>query len=93
MIQTLEGHNPHVDFLREKGEGIDHLGYNIGLEDFDRIVSELAKEGMEVIYKRLDDNELPIVYLSGDDIGGIMIELIGIKKGQTLTKLLNKEQQ
>ena len=93
FIQTLDGHNPHVDFLREKGEGIDHLGYNIDLEDFDRIMSELAKEGIDVIYQRIDDSQLPIVYLAGEGDAGIMIELIGMKKGQTLTNLIDEKQR
>lgn len=88
LIQTLEGNNPHIDFLREKGEGVDHIGYHVAPEDFDKKLAEFAEKGIVPVYHRLT-GPMPVVYLDTADIGGIMIELMGIKKGQTIASMVD----
>ena len=65
LIQTLEGVNPHVDFLREKGEEIDYVGYHIELENFDKVLAGFAKKGIQPIYHRLT-SAMPCVYLASN---------------------------
>jgi len=79
LIQTLEGETPNTDFLKKNGEGISHLGFHVDLNDFDEILAELARAGIEPVFHRLNP-ERPIAYLNTDEIGGAMIELIGVKK-------------
>ena len=79
LIQTLEGESPNTDFLKKNGEGISHFGYTVDMDEFDRILAELAKAGVKPIFQRIEP-ERSIVYLNADKIGGIMIELTGFKK-------------
>jgi len=77
LIQVLEGETPHTEFLKEKGEGIHHLGFHV--DDLDGMLAALAKEGIEpVFYKTF--SWMTVAYLNTDKVGGVMIELIEIKK-------------
>lgn len=79
MTQVLEGETPNADFLQKKGEGISHLGFHVDAKDFDKVLAELAEAGVEPVFHRLNQGR-PIAYLNTDKIGGVMIELIGVKK-------------
>lgn len=92
LIQTLEGENAHVDYLREKGEGIDHIGYHIDPGEFDKVLAEFIRQGMEPIYHRLN-NPMPTVYLASDRVGGILLELIGMKKGSSIASMVNARER
>ena len=76
LLQVMEGETPNADFLKKKGEGIAHLAFFVDVNDFDSMLSELDKVGIEPVYHRLN-NEKPVAYLNTDEIGGVMIELIG----------------
>jgi len=72
LIQVLEGETPHTDFLRERGEGLQHLCFRV--DDFAATAAELAREGIGPVW------HLPGVpvfaYVNSDDIGGVMFELV-----------------
>ena len=75
LIRVLEGDTPHTDFLREKGEGLQHLRFRV--DDLDKTLAELAKEGIQpVMYQRFPDFGTAFAYLNSDKIGGVMFELI-----------------
>jgi len=48
LIQVLEGETPHTEFLREKGKGIQHLGFRV--DDLDGMLAALAKDGIEPVF-------------------------------------------
>jgi 4-hydroxyphenylpyruvate dioxygenase-like putative hemolysin len=73
LIQVLEGETAHSKFLDEKGEGVHHMRFLV--DDLNGILSELAKEGIQPIWRR--DN---MVLLNSDRIGGIMFELVQIAR-------------
>ena len=82
LIQVLEGELPHSDFLREKGEGAQHLFCGL-VDDLSGMLAELAKEGIEPVFRTpltVGDVEVEAVYLNADRIGGLMIELAGLKQ-------------
>jgi len=95
LVQVLEGETPHTEFLREKGEGIQHVAFLV--RNLDQKLQELAKSGIEPVmrYRLLMDNpagsgeardeagarvELNEVYLNSDKIGGVMIQLMEFKE-------------
>ena len=49
LVQVLEGETPHTEFLRKKGEGIQHIAFRVdGLE---AKLAELAKQGIEPVMR------------------------------------------
>ncbi len=77
LIEVLEGETPHTDFLREKGEGLQHLRFTV--DDFAATAAELAKKGIEPVWHR----GIPVfAYLSTDNIGGVMFELLEGRKNE-----------
>ncbi len=45
LVQVLEGETVHTEFLREKGEGMQHVAFLV--RNMDETLSELAKSGIE----------------------------------------------
>lgn len=79
LIQVLEGETPHTEFLRERGEGLQHLRFSV--ENLDGTLAKLAKEGIEPVFQHsYPEIGISFAYLDTDKIGGVMIELIEIKK-------------
>lgn len=82
LIQVLEGEAPYTDFLREKGEGLHHLRFQV--DDLDGMVAELAREGIEPeFHKSFPELGIKFAYLSSDKIGGVIFELIEDKGRQS----------
>jgi catechol 2,3-dioxygenase-like lactoylglutathione lyase family enzyme len=79
LIQVMEGKTPHSEFLREKGEGIQHLRFHV--DDLDSMLAELAKDGIRpVFHHSYPEYGIAFAYLNSDKIGGVMFELIEEKK-------------
>lgn len=79
LIEVLEGETPHTEFLRERGEGLQHLRFRV--DDIDETLSKFAKDGIEpVFYHSYPEIGVSFAYMNTDRIGGVMIELIEIKK-------------
>ncbi len=79
LIQVLEGETPHTEFLREKGEGMHHLRFNVN--NIDDMLTAFAKEGIEPVWHQsLPEFGVSFAYLDTNKIGGMMIELIEIKE-------------
>jgi len=79
LIQSLEGDTPYADFVREKGEGLHHLG--IWVDDLHSTLAKLEKEGIHpVFHKYYPDINFGFAYLDSDRIGGVMLELIQKRK-------------
>ena len=84
LVEVLEGESPHTEFLREHGEGLQHLAFSVeGIED---VVAKLAAEGLEPILEYAFETEqvgrtfrVQEVYLnSAEYIGGSTVQLIEI---------------
>jgi len=57
LIQVLEGETAHTEFLREKGEGIQHIAFTV--DDLDDALAKLAREGIEPIMRYKLPIEVP----------------------------------
>ena len=80
LIQPVEGKSIYTEFLDSKGEGLHHLAFQV--DDLDALLAELSKEGIEPIWhQRLPQFGIAFAYLNTDRIGGVIFELIEVKKG------------
>jgi methylmalonyl-CoA/ethylmalonyl-CoA epimerase len=72
LIQILEGDSFHLEFLREHGEGIHHLGFFV--PDFKAKVEKAKAMGFRVL--QTGPFGLAYAYLDTRQPGGIIFELI-----------------
>jgi len=87
LVEVMEGESPHTEFLRAHGEGLQHVAFSV--KDIERVVADLAAEGLEPILDYRFQTEqnghrflVKEVYLnSADFIGGSTIQLIEILPG------------
>lgn len=79
LIQPVEGKSIYTEFLDSKGEGLHHLAFQV--DDLDALLADLAKEGIKPIWQqRLPQFGIAFAYLNTDRIGGVIFELIEVKK-------------
>jgi 4-hydroxyphenylpyruvate dioxygenase-like putative hemolysin len=79
LIQVLEGESIHSEFLREKGEGLQHVRFTV--DKLDDILAEWAKAGIEPVWQHsFPEIGISWAYVNTDAIGGVMAELIEIKQ-------------
>jgi hypothetical protein len=71
--------HPFTDFLRERGEGAQHLGFEVN--DLDGMLTKLAKEGIDPLF-RVTLPDVALAFLNTDKIGGVQFELIEMKGKQ-----------
>lgn len=74
IMQTTAGENEvHARFLRERGEGIEHFGYEV--DDLQASIRDFETAGFEVI---LIKHGAPpgSVYLDTTSVGGTITELV-----------------
>lgn len=84
LVEVLEGESPHTEFLRQHGEGLQHVAFSV--KDIDQVVQKLAKEGIVPILEYTFDTQqgehafrVQEVYLNtAEAIGGSTIQLIEI---------------
>ncbi len=79
LIQVLEGESIHSEFLREKGEGLQHIRSTV--DNLDDILAEWAKAGIEPVWQHsMPQIGISWAYVNTGAIGGVMAELIQIKQ-------------
>lgn len=65
LIEVLEGETPHSEFLREKGEGFQHLGFEV--DNIEAMLPLLADEGINPILQYSMTIEVPAEMAAGRD--------------------------
>lgn len=93
LVQVLEGETVHTEFLRERGEGLQHVAFLV--RNLDEKLKELAKSGIEPAMslripidapagqagtEKKTRLELTEVYLDSGRIGGTMIQLMEFRE-------------
>lgn len=73
LIQVLKGENIHSKFLKERGEGIHHLGFFV--DDLEKELEAFKREGFEVLW-RSEIGMTKFAYLDTEKTFGILLELI-----------------
>jgi len=74
LIQVLDGESVHSKFLREKGEGLHHVGFIV--EDLEEELTRLEKEGIKVLERGIVQEMVKFAYLDTEKRLGIILELI-----------------
>ncbi len=73
LIQPIEGESPHQEFLNEKGEGIQHLGFIV--DNLEEDVKCLTAEGSSILLTSQFKSGGGVVYLDLD-VAGLIVELV-----------------
>lgn len=84
LVEVMEGESPHTDFLREYGEGMQHVAFSV--RDIHGVVDKLAGQGLKPILEYEFETEqnghrirVQEVYLnSAEFISGTTIQLMEI---------------
>ncbi len=72
LIQIVEGDSVHLEFLREHGEGLHHLGFKV--KDFQAKLGQAKAKGFKVL--QTGPTGRLYAYLDTRETGGVIIELI-----------------
>jgi len=80
LIQPLEGGEYYAEFIRQKGEGLHHLGIEIDdFDTYDKVLAELTNQGVGVSLSRRGRRQA-FAYLDTETVGGVILELIHMEK-------------
>jgi methylmalonyl-CoA/ethylmalonyl-CoA epimerase len=73
LIELVDGKTIHEDFLRAKGEGLNHLGFRVdNIEEAKKRADEL---GFKVIQSFTRPDNTGFAYIDSDKIGGVIFEM------------------
>ncbi len=73
LIQPISGESPHQEFLDEKGEGIQHLGFMV--DNLAEQVNHLTAEGSSILLTSQFKGGGGVAYLDLN-IAGLIVELV-----------------
>jgi methylmalonyl-CoA/ethylmalonyl-CoA epimerase len=73
LIQPISGESPHQEFLDQKGEGIQHLGFIV--EDLEEDVNRLTTTGSTVMLTSRFKGGGGVAYLDLE-AAGLIVELV-----------------
>jgi catechol 2,3-dioxygenase-like lactoylglutathione lyase family enzyme len=79
MIQPITGPTIYHDFLKEKGEGLHHLGFDV--KDIERKLILCEEMGIKIIQGGQGATSR-FEYLDTEGIGGVIFELIQREKSR-----------
>lgn len=75
LIEPVGEGTSWKEFLDKRGEGVQHLGFQV--VDPDKATQALEKAGMPVLHKgRYDSDDGTYIYLDSQDALGVVIELL-----------------
>ena len=75
LIEPVGEGTSWKEYLDKKGEGVQHLGFQVA--DPDRASQALEKAGMPVLHKgRYDSDDGTYIYMDSQDALGVVIELL-----------------
>ena len=73
LIQPIDGESPHQEFLDEKGEGIQHLGFIV--DNLEEDINYLTAEGSSILLTSQFKGGGGVAYLDLD-VAGLIVELV-----------------
>ena len=75
LIEPVGGDTSWRQFLDEKGEGVQHIAFQVA--DSDRTVKGFEESGMQVLHRgRYDDDSGSYVYVDSAKALGVTLELL-----------------
>jgi methylmalonyl-CoA/ethylmalonyl-CoA epimerase len=73
LIQPIKGKSPHQEFLEQKGEGIQHLGFIVA--NLEKEVERLTAKGATILLTSEFKGGGGVAYLDLD-VAGLIVELV-----------------
>jgi methylmalonyl-CoA/ethylmalonyl-CoA epimerase len=73
LIQPINGESPHQEFLDQKGEGIQHLGFIV--DNLEQDVKHLTAEGSSILLTSQFKGGGGVAYVDLD-AAGLIVELV-----------------
>jgi hypothetical protein len=89
LIELIEGKTIHEQFLKERGEGLHHLGFEV--QDLKESVARAERLGFKVTQSWQREDGLGFAYLDSDKIGGVIFEMIQWSKEKNGVSSLNRK--
>jgi methylmalonyl-CoA/ethylmalonyl-CoA epimerase len=83
LIQVVEGHSAHSEFLEQHGPGVHHVGFYV--DDIEAEIANAMQSGISV-YARGEFMGTKFVYLDTIATAGIFQELIQLPKPRVRAK-------
>ncbi len=74
LIELKDGKTIHESFLREKGEGLHHIGFLV--RNLEEAKKKAESAGLEVTQGFTRPDGTGFAYLDSDRVGGVIFELI-----------------
>lgn len=74
LIELIDGKTIHEDFLKEHGEGLHHIGFQV--DSLGESVNNAKQAGFEVTQGFARPDGSGFAYLDSDKTGGVIVELI-----------------
>ena len=74
LIELKDGKTIHESFLREKGEGLHHIGFLV--KNLEEAKGKAEKAGLEVTQGFTRPDGTGFAYVDSDRVGGVIFELI-----------------
>jgi catechol 2,3-dioxygenase-like lactoylglutathione lyase family enzyme len=74
LIELVDGKTIHEAFLKEKGEGLHHIGFRV--KDLNRTMDLARSRGFQVTQHFRREDGSGFAYLDSDKTGGVIFELI-----------------
>jgi catechol 2,3-dioxygenase-like lactoylglutathione lyase family enzyme len=90
LFQPIEGEDIQLEFLREHGEGIAHIGFTVA--DIDAEVDNLLSNGAKLLFRLDHPTGTRIVYFDTREVGGFIIELVQPADKDFLAEFLKPEE-
>jgi len=80
LIQPLSGRSIFQDYLdKNPAGGVHHIAYSTSIADLDKVISEMAEKGFEVVTS-VDHPIARIVFFDTSKDLGVFTEIMGITK-------------
>ncbi len=74
LVELKDGKTIHESFLREKGEGLHHLGFLV--KNLEEVKRKAEGAGLEVTQGFTRPDGTGFAYVDSDRVGGVIFELI-----------------
>ena len=85
LIEKVDGYSIHDDFVKEHGEGVDHIA--VRTSDLKADLEELMAKGFKYIE---GDPDAGFAYIDCDKVGGMKIELIQMPEGVSMNDMVDQ---
>jgi len=77
LIQPRKGlPNINGDFLKNYGEGMNHIAYTVDAEHFDEEVEKMKARGLPIVFSGEETSGSGFAYFDARKVGGVIVELM-----------------